>query len=129
MTRKILLLAGALLLMALAYFVGQSVANSAAEKNKSRLVALSWGDGRYGPAFYGAYVFLVPTDDGFSVQAQLKIGRDNFMYRECGELGRVRTTEEAVARWGNIEWKTDGLHIGRGSDEYFLSQKEVENHR
>jgi len=129
MTRKILLLTGALVLMTLAYFIGQVVANFAAEKRESQLVAVSWGDGRYGPAFYGAYVFLVPANDGFSVQAKLKIGRGNSMYRECGELGRARTAEESVARWGNIEWKTDGLHIGRGSDEYFLPQKEVENHR
>jgi hypothetical protein len=116
-------------LVALTYVVSQFIAADAAEKKEQQLVAVSWGDGRYGPAFYGAYVSAVPSDGGYSVRAHVKIGRGSWMIHDCGELGRVRTSEEAVARWGKVEWRDDGLHIGTGSDQYFLARKDLESHR
>ncbi len=95
----------------------------------SKLVAVSWGDGKYGKAFYGAFVYLESADGGQSVKAQVQIGRGNPMYHECGELGRVATAEEAVAKWGRIEWLEDGLHIGTGTNAYFLPRAKLEAHR
>lgn len=114
---------------ALMYAGGQLGATRAAERREERLVAVSWGDGRFGPAFYGAYVCAVPSDGGYSVSAHVKIGRGNATIHECGALGRVRTVEEAVARWGKIEWLDDGLHIGTGPNQYFLARKDLESHR
>jgi hypothetical protein len=95
----------------------------------SRLLAVSWGDGKYGKAFYGAYVYLEPTTGGQAVKAQVQIGRGNPMFHDCGELGRVVTAEEAVAKWGKIDWQDDGLHIGTGTNAFFLPRAKLESHR
>jgi hypothetical protein len=99
------------------------------ETRLERVVALSWGDGKYGPAFYGAHVYLKPIESGYSVRARIYIGRGNNYFHDCGELGRAKTDAEAVSTWGNIEWKADGLHIGTGPDHFFLPQSKVESHR
>ena len=97
-----------------------------------RVVAMSWGDGKCGPAFYGAHVYLEPQASGYSVQARVYIGRSTgFLthFHDCGELGRVRTDAEAVARWGKIEWREDGLHIGTGTNHFFMPRARLERHR
>ena len=94
-----------------------------------RIVAMSWGDGRYGPAFYGAQVYLEPLDSGYSVRALVHIGRGNDMFHDFGEIGRAQSDADAVARWGTIDWREDGLHIGSGTNEYFLPRAKVESHR
>lgn len=99
------------------------------DRAEERLVAVAWGDGRYGPAFYGAYVYLVPQGDGFSVRARVMLGRGNDHRHECGELGTARTAAEAVARWGKLDWRSDGLAIGEGESRFFLPRATFENHR
>jgi hypothetical protein len=91
-------------------------------------IAINWGDGRYGPAFYGAHVYVEPVGDAYSVQARVLISRGNY-YHDMGELGRVVRLEEAVARWGRLEWTEDGLHVGSGADRVFLPRQQLENHR
>lgn len=95
----------------------------------SKLLAVSWGDGKYGKAFYGAVVYLEPVAGGQAVKAQVQIGRGNPMFHECGEIGRAATAEEALAKWGKIEWKDSGLHIGSGAKAYFLPRSILESHR
>ena len=51
------------------------------------------------------------------------------MFHDCGELGRVKTAEEAVAKWGKIDWREDGLHIGTGTNAFFLTRAKLEAHR
>lgn len=92
-------------------------------------MAVSWGDGKFGPAFYGAYVYLEPVATGYVVRARVAIGRGNGYFHDCGELGRTASEAEAVAQWGKIEWHEDGLHIGNGTNHYFLKRTELENHR
>jgi hypothetical protein len=97
-----------------------------------RVVAMSWGDGKDAPAFYGAHVFLEPQASGYSVQARVYIGRSTgFLayFHDCGELGRVQTDAEAVARWGKIEWREDGPHIGTGTNHFFMPRARLEHHR
>jgi hypothetical protein len=94
-----------------------------------RVVAMSWGDGKFGKAFYGAHVFLEPRAGGYSVGARVYIGRSNNYFDDCGELGRVSTDTEAVGRWGRIEWHDDGLHIGNGTNQFFLPRAQFERHR
>jgi hypothetical protein len=95
----------------------------------SKLLAVSWGDGKYGKAFYGAFAYLKPVAGGQAVKAQVQIGRGNPMFHECGEIGRAATAEEALAKWGKIDWQDDGLHIGTGTNAYFLPRAKLESHR
>lgn len=104
-------------------------ASSLSNTQLERVVAIKWGDGKYGPSFYGAHVYLEPASSGYSVRARVYIGRGNGYFHDCGELGKVQTDSEAVARWGMINWKEDGLHIGSGQSEYFLSRAKIESHR
>lgn len=94
---------------------------------------MSWGDGRYGPAFYGAHVYLDPLEaGGFAVHARVFIGRNTSLFayvHDMGELGRVASAEEAVARWGELRWQADGLRIGPESSATFLPRSDLENHR
>src|SRR5262245_45252208 len=92
-----------------------------------RVVAMSWNDQEEGRPSYGAHVYLEPLDDavGYSVQAQVFIDRGDefFSYvHGMGELGRVATDEEAVARWGTIIWRDDGVQFGSDPDAPFLSR-------
>ncbi len=90
-----------------------------------RIIAVKWGDGRYGKAFYGAYVFLEPSTDGWQVRSRVYLGRGNDSYHDCGVIGTAISDAEAVSRWGTIDWKDDGLHIGK----YFLPRDRLEHHR
>jgi hypothetical protein len=53
----------------------------------------------------------------------------NDYFHDCGELGTVQTDSEAVAGWGTIDWREDGLHIGSGTNRYFLARAKMESHR
>jgi hypothetical protein len=109
--------------------VGRIWASSASATQLDRVVAMRWGDGKYGPSFYGAHVYLKPLASGYSVRARVYIGRGNSYFHDCGELGTVQTDPEAVARWGTIDWREDGLHIGNGTNHYFLERAKIESHR
>jgi len=98
-------------------------------KKVDNIVTMSWGGGKYGPAFYGARVYLEPKSPGYSVRAMVHIGRGNDMFHDCGELGTVTNGAEAVAKWGQITWAEDGLHIGTGTNAYFLPRAKLERHR
>jgi len=95
---------------------------------------MSWGDGRYGKAFYGAHVYLEPLEEelGYSVRARVFIGRGTFWssyQHEMGEIGRAASDEEAVERWGTLIWRPDGLQIGNEPNAPFLPRRKLENHR
>jgi hypothetical protein len=95
-----------------------------------RVIAASWGDGKYGPSFYGAQVVLEPVNTGYSVKGRVWIGPGNPYLHDCGELGRVANYQEAVEKWSKITWKEEGLYIGTGGpDDYFLARKKMESHR
>jgi hypothetical protein len=129
MKRFITYLIVATIALLVGFIVGWILANSVSATRLERVVAMSWGDGKYGSAFYGAHVFLEPRKSGYSVRARVHIGRGNDYFHDCGELGTVQTDAEAVARWGKIEWREDGLHIGNGTNHYFLARAEMESHR
>lgn len=127
-----LLQRSALLLFAGAFgglVAGWLAASSRSESQLDRVIVMSWGDGRYGPAFYGAHVWLEPIENGYSVRARVLLGRGNRSFYDVGELGQTTTDEEAVARWGEVRWRDDGLQLGTGVDSYFLPRAILENHR
>jgi hypothetical protein len=122
MLKRILLAA---LLAAAAFSAGWMLASRAGERRLDRVVAMQWGPGKYGEAFYGAHVFLEPAAGGYSVRARVYIGRGNDYFHDCGELGRAASDLEAVRKWGRIEFRPDGVHIG----DYFLPRARLEAHR
>src|SRR5262245_15622430 len=85
------------------FAAGWVVASTKSSTRLERVVAMSWGDGKYGQGFYGAHVYLKPRPGGYEVRARVFIGRGNDYFHDCGELGRVTTDAEAVARWGRID--------------------------
>jgi hypothetical protein len=89
-----------------------------------RVVAFQWGDGKYGKAFYGAHVYLEPVSGGYSVRAAVHIGGYDYL-DDLGEIGKAATQTEAREKWGTIEFRPDGLHIGG----YFLPRERMEDHR
>ena len=89
------------------------------------VIAMAWGDGVYGKAFYGAQVYVVPVGPRFTVRATIHIGHGNNLFKDCGVLGSENTFEDAVQKWGKIDWRPDGLHIG----SYFMPQGTIETHR
>ncbi len=94
------------------------------------LLTVSWGDGKYGKAFYGAQVFAYPETGKYRVEARVAIGHGNGYYHNCGVIGRVATWAEAKDKYGNITWTPSGLNIGSSNKvEYHLSREIVENHR
>ncbi|HYV49517.1 MAG TPA: hypothetical protein VFA20_31880 [Myxococcaceae bacterium] len=112
-----------------AFLAGLGLTYRAEAAPAGRTVAMSWGDGRYGPAFYGAHVYV---DEGegpaLPVRAVVYIHRPGrFMYyvHDCGEIGRAKDWPEAVAKFGTIQWSPEGLRIG----DYFLPRGQLENHR
>ena len=110
------------------FCTGWIVANNKSETQLNRVVAMSWAGG-FEDAFYGAHVYLDPLSVGYSVHARVQIGRGNPYFHDCGELGKVQTAAEAGARWGRIDWRDDGLHVGRGTNHYFLPKGQLESHR
>jgi len=128
---RLVVLACLALLCVLAGTVGGwRLATSRNAERVDRIIAMQWGDGRYGPAFYGAQVYLVPAGKGYDVEARVRIGRGNDSFHELGKIGHVPTAEEAVRRFGRIEWRPDGLHIGDGASfPVFLERARLESHR
>ena len=57
--------------------IGWVWASSVSEARLDRVVAMSWGDGKYKSSFYGAHVYLEPAADGYAVRARVYIGRGN----------------------------------------------------
>ncbi len=97
------------------------------------LLALSWGDSRYGPALLRAEVHATPLpDEQQQVSARIYIDRPGFwLSAEHGpiELGRAKDHEDAVAQWGTIHWGPDGVRFGRGVNAVLVPQSVLDQHR
>src|SRR5262245_35236098 len=75
------------------------------DHSDSSVIAMSWGDGKYGKQFYGAQVYVVPEGGVFGVRARVFIGGPGSdYYHECGEIGRAKSVEDAIDRFGKIHW-------------------------
>lgn len=103
--------------------------NDRSADDTEQVVAMRWGDGKYGRAFYGAQVYLQPTHGEYVVRARVHLGRGNGYFHDCGVIGKAKTAEEAVEKWSAIEFRDDGLHIGVGANGYFLRRDVLERHR
>src|SRR5687767_6660622 len=123
MHRPLTLFIVALLTGVVGFVAGWGAVAAKNSKRAGSVVAVSWGDAAHTKAYYGAFVYLRQKADHYSVRARVYLGRGGEPFHDCGELGKVQTPAEAVQRWGTIDWKPDGLHIG----QYFLARVELEN--
>lgn len=98
----------------------------------TRLIAMSWGDGRDTQALYGAYVGYEPLGKQLQVRATIYIDRPGLWWSYQHDpitLGVVATEQEAVARWGRIEWSAEGVRFGAGSQVVLFKREDLERHR
>ena len=120
----------ALICLIIGYALGWISPRINGDEAVQRIVAMSWGDGRYGKAFYGAEVYLEPAANGYSVRGRVWIAHGGDYYHDLGQLGTVTTPAEAVARWGSIQWSDTGLTIGPGNPNPFVfTRAQLESHR
>ncbi len=85
--------------------------------NRERPLAMEWGDNSSRPTPLGAKVTLEPEAHGYSVHAIVLmssegIDGDIFRFHDFGKIAHVASAEEAARKFGKIEWRKDGLHIG-----------------
>lgn len=121
---------GCIALMAIGAFVGWFLSGVFNERAHDRTIAMSWGDGKYGKNFYGAHVYLVPEGDEYSVRARVLIGPGNNYYDDFQEIGRAKSVQEAIDRFGKIQWDEQGLKIGDPEKGGFYRPRvRLESHR
>lgn len=99
-----------------------------------RLVTVSWGNGKYGDAYYGAYVHYEPSlNNTVEVKLTVRIGRGNAWVRyEHDErtIGTARDPVDAVARYGVVSWSEEGIRVGSAPGKgYLFPRAEMERHR
>lgn len=118
--------------MAVLALVAATACSNRSDISAGRMIAFAWGDGKYGPAFYGAHVYFEPLERGVEVKARVHIGRGNDYVQDCGVIGKAESPEDAVRKFGRITFAPDGLHVGPadgGPDAYVLPRDKLEAHR
>lgn len=126
----LLVLILAIVCLLLGYLTGWASTRGRDKEAVQRIVAMSWGDGKYGKAFCGAEVFLQSSGSTYSVRARIWIGRGNDYWHDLGELGTVSTPEQAVEKWGRIEWHPEDVTIGPGDPvPVIVPRSKLEAHR
>jgi len=73
-----------------------------------------------------ASVVAEPRTNGYAVTVELERKESRGTGHRTFDLGHVASFEEATKKWGFIDWREDGLHVGRDSNEFFMPQKELE---
>jgi len=126
MHRPATLIIIALLAGLVGFVAGWGAIASQSSKRAGRVVTVSWGDAQHAKAYYGAFVYLRQRAEGYAVRARVYLGRDGVAFHDCGELGVVATPAEAVDRWGNVDWRPDGVQIGSGTNRFFVSKAQLE---
>ncbi len=86
-------------------------------------------DWKYHTGFYVAVVTATQKDDlTYDVECKIHIGSVN--YFEMIELGQVDTFEEALDKWGHLEWTDNALIIGKDEPyQRIISREQIEKHR
>jgi hypothetical protein len=126
MHRPATLIIIALLAGLVGFVAGWGAIAAQSARRAGRVVAVSWGDAPHARAYYGAFVYLRQKPEGYSVRGRVYLGRDGATFHDCGELGTATTPAEAVERWGTIDWQTDGVRIGAGTNRFFVSKADLE---
>ncbi len=97
-----------------------------------RLIAVSWGDGKYGKAFYGVYVYMgKELENEVEIKAKIYIGRGSYLFNyfhDLGVIGKSRNEPGEINQWGKIIWKPDRIEIG-ANNTFFFPRAKLEQHR
>ena len=108
--------------IALGFAVGLCTSVIGDFRRVERAVALRWDDTQSNVAQAQAHVYLKPGSHKEEVKLAVYFGRDRRWTYGPRTLGWVRTREEAVVRWGQIEWRADGLYVGTGPNQFFVTR-------
>jgi hypothetical protein len=118
---------GALLI---SFAAGWFVSYRASPHRPSRILAMSRSflnvSGYTNPAPAVASVAVDAVDGRLRVVVELEVTTDYGTGYTQRDLGAAVSIPEAIQRWGLIEWREDGLHIGRGTNEFFIRKAELE---
>ena len=71
-----------------------------------------------------ASVMLTEAQGGYDAQLEFEVAYESGTGYSARELGKAASFEDALHRWGFMEWREDGLHVGRGTNEFFVPQSE-----
>ncbi len=94
------------------YSVGALAARKAADVEFGQLVVAAWSESRFRAGPYGAYVHFEPAGHYNKLVLNIYSHEKSLRLRYSWVMGSVLSHEQAVARFGTIEWREDGLHIG-----------------
>jgi hypothetical protein len=118
---------GALLI---SFAAGWFVAYRSSSHRQSRILVMSRSflnvSGYTNPAPALASVVVDAVDDRLRARVELEVTTDYGTGYTARELGGAVSITEAIQRWGLIEWREDGLHVGRGTNEFFMKKAELE---
>ena len=121
-----------LLVLALLAAVGLNLVLYPIARQHTQLVAASWGDAPGAPALYGAYVWVEGQAPALQVKLTLYIDRPSLWLSQAHEprtLGTAASPQEAVQRWGQLRWDSQGLHVGTGPQAITIPAAEIQRHR
>jgi hypothetical protein len=117
-----------LALVGLALIVGPVLAVALWNLSGARPIAIACDDMPNRPGWAKAVVYLQNTGYGKAVWLKVlfeRHGKEYIYGRRT--LGYVQSQSEAVDKWGRIDWKSDGVHIGSGSNVFVVSRAELDH--
>lgn len=130
LTMKKIVLFLLLIALSITLFFGMALYRMASQY--TQLVAVSWGDSKYAPALYGAYVYIEPQQNHWMAKARIYIDRPSLwqsQQQESIDLGKVNDPQQAVARWSQINWSSEGVRFGSGEHSVLVPRASLESHR
>jgi hypothetical protein len=76
-----------------------------------------------------AFVVLEATTNGYIVNVDIEMEHPGGTGYRRESVGKVSSLKDALSNWGFVEWRDDGLHVGKGSNEFFVPHNELEGGR
>jgi hypothetical protein len=73
-----------------------------------------------------ASVVIERTTNGYSVEVSTEMKYPYGTGYRSHHVGDASSFEDGLAKWGFVEWREDGLFVGKGSNEFFVPKKELE---
>ena len=67
---------------------------------------------------------LTEAQGGYDAQLEFEVAYESGTGYSTRQLGKAASFDDALHRWGFMEWREDGLHVGRGTNEFFVPQSE-----
>ena len=74
-----------------------------------------------------ASVILGPTSNGYAGTLEIQFKTEDGTGYKTEALGLAESYQDAVERWGFMDWREDGVHVGKGSNSVFMSKRDLES--